>query len=118
MLQSSKETSVTSDVKSYNTKSTKNFIDILPALSRQGSIQSDLSSIHETEFSGAQGDPIEVAEIRSSGNVSSSVYFSFISAGGKVYKILFLILICVFAQILCTCEDFWISYWYIEYVLK
>lgn len=114
MLKSSEEPSVTSDIEPYNTKMTKNGIDICSALSRQGSFQSVLSSIHETEFSGAQVDPIEVAEIRSSGNVPSSVYFSYISAGGNVYKILFLILICVFAQILCTGGDFWISYWYIE----
>lgn len=114
LFQSSEEPSVTSDVESYNEKTNTSSIDILPALSRQGSIQSVSSSIDETEFRRAQADPIEVAEIRSPGNVPSSVYFSYISAGGNVYKILFLILICVFAQILCTGGDFWISYWYIE----
>jgi len=39
---------------------------------------------------------------------------SYISAGGNVFKILFLLFICVFTQMLGTAGDYWISYWYFE----
>lgn len=114
MLQSAEEPSVKSDIESDNKYTINSNVDPIPVLSRQDSIQSVSSSIDEKKFGGAEVVPIEVAELRSSGNVPKSVYFSYIAAGGNICKIIFLILICIFAQILCTGGDFWISYWYIE----
>jgi len=80
-------------------------------LSRQGSIKSVASSVDENKLNGDKKEPTVVAEIRSSGNVSSSVYLSYVSAGGNIFKISFLLFICIFTQILGTGGDYWISYW-------
>jgi len=80
-------------------------------LSRQESLKSISSSIDENELNETQVAPIEVAEIRSSGKVSRSIYSSYISAGGNIFKISFLLFICVFTQMIGTGGDYWISYW-------
>lgn len=81
-------------------------------ISRQVSIQSVASSVEETKFIGVQEEPIEVAETRSSGNISLVVYSSYFSAGGSVCKISFLLFMCVFTQVLASGGDYWITYWY------
>ncbi|KAE9540068.1 hypothetical protein AGLY_005320 [Aphis glycines] len=87
----------------------------LSNLSRQGSIKSIASSIDENKLNGTQAEPVEVAETRSSGKVSHSVYLSYISAGGNSFKISFLLFICIFTQMLSTGGDYWISYWYFDF---
>lgn len=81
-------------------------------LSRQVSIQSVASSVEETKFVKVQEEPIEVAETRSSGSISLTVYSSYFSAGGNVCKISFLLFMCVFTQVLASGGDYWITYWY------
>ncbi|KAF0706159.1 putative multidrug resistance-associated protein lethal(2)03659, partial [Aphis craccivora] len=108
LLKSSEETT---DGEIDSTNVTNNSLEQLSNLSRQGSIKSIASSIDENKLNGTQAEPVEVAETRSSGKVSHSVYLSYISAGGNAFKILFLLLICIFTQVLGTAGDYWISYW-------
>lgn len=56
-------------------------------------------------------EPSAVAETRSMGNVSIGVYLSYFSGGGSVCTILFVLFTCLVTQLLCTGEDYWISYW-------
>jgi len=86
-------------------------LEQLSDLSHHGSLKSISSSIDENKLNETQVAPIEVAETRSSGKVSHSVYLSYISAGGNIFKILFLVFICIFTQVLGTGGDYWISYW-------
>lgn len=67
----------------------------------------DESKIHKDKL-----EPTETAETRSSGNISYTVYLSYLFAGGRKRKILFFILICIFTQVFSSIGDFWISYWY------
>ncbi|KAF0720220.1 putative multidrug resistance-associated protein lethal(2)03659 isoform X2, partial [Aphis craccivora] len=108
LLKSSEETT---DGEIDSTNVTNNSLEQLSNLSRQGSIKSIASSIDENKLNGTQAEPVEVAETRSSGKVSHSVYLSYISAGGNAFKILFLLFICIFTQMLGTGGDYWISYW-------
>lgn len=57
--------------------------------------------------------PIEVVESRTSGNISHTVYTSYFFAGGRKFKIIFFILVCIFTQVLACLGDSWISYWYL-----
>jgi len=57
--------------------------------------------------------PTEVAETRTLGNISHTVYMSYFSAGGRKCKILSFILVCIFTQVLSSFGDSWISYWYL-----
>ncbi|XP_026820606.1 multidrug resistance-associated protein 4-like isoform X2 [Rhopalosiphum maidis] len=66
----------------------------------------DESKIHKDKL-----EPTEIAETRSSGNISYSVYLSYLFAGGRKCKILFFILICIFTQVFSSLGDFWINYW-------
>ncbi|XP_025200376.1 probable multidrug resistance-associated protein lethal(2)03659, partial [Melanaphis sacchari] len=108
LLKSSEETTDSEiDIKNV----TNNSLEQHSSLSRHGSIISISSSIDENKLNGTQSEPIEVAETRSSGKISLSIYLSYISAGGNAFKISFLLFICVFTQILGTGGDYWISYW-------
>ncbi|XP_026805613.1 probable multidrug resistance-associated protein lethal(2)03659 [Rhopalosiphum maidis] len=109
LLKSSDETA---DSEIDDTKATiNNSVEQLSSLSRQGSIGSISSSIDDDKLNETRAEPIEVAETRSFGNVSRSIYLSYISAGGNAFTIAFLLFICVFTQILGTGGDYWISYW-------
>ncbi|XP_060872281.1 probable multidrug resistance-associated protein lethal(2)03659 isoform X3 [Metopolophium dirhodum] len=113
LLRSSEETSTDSDINIKN--ATDNSLEQLSDLSRQGSIKSVASSVDENKLNGAQKEPTVVAETRSSGNVSRSVYLSYVVAGGNIFKISFLLFVCIFTQVLGTGGDYWISYWvYLE----
>ncbi|KAL4089621.1 hypothetical protein QTP88_024632 [Uroleucon formosanum] len=113
LLRSTEETTPDTEIDNKNVTD-KNF-EQPSNLSRQGSIKSVASSVDENKLNGAKKEPTVVAEIRSSGNVSSSVYLSYVSAGGNTFKILFLLFICIFTQMLGTGGDYWISYWvYLE----
>ncbi|XP_026805619.1 probable multidrug resistance-associated protein lethal(2)03659 isoform X1 [Rhopalosiphum maidis] len=109
LLKSSDETA---DSEIDDTKATiNNSVEQLSSLSRQGSIGSISSSIDDDKLNETRAEPIEVAETRSFGNVSRSIYLSYISAGGNAFTIAFLLFICIFTQILGTGGDYWISYW-------
>jgi ATP-binding cassette subfamily C (CFTR/MRP) protein 4 len=109
-LKSSEETT---DSEIDETKATiNNSVEQLSNLSRQGSIGSVSSSIDENKLNGTRAEPIEVAETRSSGKVSCSIYLSYITAGGNAFTISFLLFICILTQMLGTGGDYWISYWY------
>lgn len=103
------------DDASVNESNDKNAIiyglEKIPILSLQDSI-SDKSSIDENNFCSDQVKPVEVCETRCSGNVSRDVYFSYISAGGNVYKIILLLVLCVCNQFLASGGDYWIAFWY------
>lgn len=112
LLGSSIEPTVVSDNESHSKYESTNNLDPRSILSRQISVQSVASSIDENKHSGVQEEPIEVAEMRSSGDISLTVYSSYFSAGGNVCKITFLLLMCVFTQVLASGGDYWITYWY------
>lgn len=111
MLGSLVETTVVSDNESSSKYESTHTLNPRTILSRQVSIQSVASSIDESKL-GTQEEPIEVAETRSSGNISLTVYSSYFSAGGNACKISFLLFMCVFTQVLASGGDYWITYWY------
>lgn len=51
-------------------------------------------------------------EIRSSGNVSNSIYLSYFSAGGSTCKIILFFMMFVLTQVLITGGDYWLNFWY------
>ncbi|XP_022162516.1 probable multidrug resistance-associated protein lethal(2)03659 [Myzus persicae] len=109
LLRSSEETTTDGEIEKIN--ATNKSLEQLSCLSRQESLKSISSSIDENKLNETQAAPIEVAETRSSGKVSRSIYLSYISAGGNAFKISFLLFICIFTQMLGTGGDYWISYW-------
>lgn len=85
--------------------------DACNILLRKDSIRSGSSSIDDSKLD----EPQEEAEIRSSGNVSLNVYSSYISAGGNIYKLSYVLFMFIFTQVLATSIDYWIliyHYWY------
>ncbi|XP_025405942.1 probable multidrug resistance-associated protein lethal(2)03659 isoform X3 [Sipha flava] len=111
LLGSSVEIAVVSDNESLNYTSTSS-LNPHSLLSRQVSVQSVASSNDDPkQFSGIQEEPIEIAETRSSGNISLTVYSSYFSAGGNICKITFLLFMCVFTQVLASGGDYWITFW-------
>lgn len=82
-------------------------------LTRQMSTQSATSSVEETKFNEFEEELVELAETRTSGSVSSNVYFNYLSAGGSCFKISFFFFVCIFTQILASGADLWVTYWYI-----
>ncbi|XP_025202264.1 probable multidrug resistance-associated protein lethal(2)03659 isoform X2 [Melanaphis sacchari] len=78
---------------------------------RRASVASIISSSDESNHNEDLVEPTRVIESRSSGNISYVVYFSYFLAGGKKYKILFFIFICIITQVLTSAGDFWITYW-------
>lgn len=79
---------------------------------RQGSIKSSSSSIDESEIKITKGEPIEEVETYFTGNVSKSVYLSYIFAGDNICQLSFLVLTTVLTCIVGSGGDYWISYWY------
>ncbi|KAE9539572.1 hypothetical protein AGLY_004824 [Aphis glycines] len=90
LLGSLVETTAVSDNESSSKYASTHTLSPRTILSRQVSIQSVASSVDESKL-GTQEEPIEVAETRSSGNISLTVYSSYFSAGGNVCKISFLL---------------------------
>lgn len=82
----------------------------------QYSIQKVSSSIDESILDESHEVPhkmpYEEIETRSSGNIAFSVYSSYISAGGNIFKISFLVFVCLLTQVLATSGDYWITFWY------
>uniref|UniRef100_A0A2H8TSM5 Putative multidrug resistance-associated protein lethal(2)03659 n=1 Tax=Melanaphis sacchari TaxID=742174 RepID=A0A2H8TSM5_9HEMI len=110
LLGSLVETTVVSDNESSSKLTSTQTLSPRTILSRQVSTQSVASSNDESKLE-TQEEPIEVAETRSSGNISLTVYSSYFSAGGNVCKISFLLFMCVFTQALASGGDYWITYW-------
>lgn len=92
----------------------ENTLNPLPVLSRISSHCSISTYVDEKNLRKVQVEPVEITEASCSGNVSSKVYLSYISAGGSVFKISFLLFICISTQMLSTGSEYWISYWYIK----
>lgn len=80
---------------------------------RQESILSVGSLMDETKFNDTITEPVEISGTRSSGNISFNVYLSYIFAGGHVCKVICLIFVCCFTQVLASGGDYWITYWYL-----
>jgi len=74
------------------------------------SIQS--ASFGESKDNGVSAGPTEITETRCSGNVSSTVYSLYITAGGGLCKTIFFIFICISTQALMSGGDLWITFWY------
>ncbi|XP_067014167.2 probable multidrug resistance-associated protein lethal(2)03659 [Anabrus simplex] len=55
--------------------------------------------------------PEEVAEFRTTGHVSSTVYTQYFAAGGNCCMVLFMFFMCVLAQGTASGADYWIMYW-------
>lgn len=85
--------------------------DPLPVIISTQSPNNSDSKSSKLESSGFHDELSIVAETHTSKNVSFSVYLSYILGGGSVWKILFILFICLLTQLLCTSEDNWISYW-------
>lgn len=86
-------------------------------ISRQESVHSVVSSNDEFKFSEVEENPVEISETRTYGSVSYSVYSSYLYAGGNTCNILFIFFICVFMQIIASGGDFWLTYWYIVFII-
>jgi hypothetical protein len=55
-----------------------------------------------------------VAEMRSRGSVSSSVYRAYCAAGGSCGFTLLVFSVCVLAQVSISLGDYWVSFWYVQ----
>ncbi|XP_022166667.1 probable multidrug resistance-associated protein lethal(2)03659 isoform X2 [Myzus persicae] len=111
LLESSTETAVLPDNERKIDKSSNNNMARSISYIRQESILSVASSIEETKFNDIITEPVEIAETRSSGNISFKVYMSYIFAGGHSCKVISLILVCIFTQLFASGGDYWITYW-------
>ncbi|VVC32370.1 Hypothetical protein CINCED_3A012061 [Cinara cedri] len=68
-------------------------------------------SVQSVDSIQSHAEPVEIAETRISGNISHVVYFKYISAGGRFFKLFFFLCTCIFTQILASSADLWITYW-------
>lgn len=82
-----------------------------PTFKRHASVASVISSTSQNNYNEKTVEPTGIKEPRTYGNVSYSIYLSYLLAGGKKYKILFFTFICILTQILSSVGDFWITYW-------
>lgn len=112
MLRSSVDKNILSDSESNIRSTCINNLDKRSIFEKQVSINSVASTIDGNNIKEVTERPVEVAESRSFGNISYTVYLSYISAGGNCCKIIFLILICILTQLLASGGDLWITYWY------
>jgi len=75
------------------------------------SVSNVTSPVEETEINDVHAEPVNMAETRSSGNVGFYIYSSYIFAGGRYCKVLSLLSVCIFTQVLASGSDYWITYW-------
>lgn len=80
--------------------------------SRKQSIQSISSLIYETESLGQQPVLHEIDETRIPSKISKKVYLSYLCAGGSVFKTFFVLLMCIFVQLMASGGDYWMVVWY------
>lgn len=111
VLGSSKGTATEYDIESINKNDSINNLDQLLILPRKGSIKSVSTSVDEIDYIGSQSIPIEIPEIRSSGNVSKSIYLQYLSAGVNVFTAYLLLIMCIIPQILASGGDYWLMFW-------
>ncbi|XP_022166672.1 probable multidrug resistance-associated protein lethal(2)03659 [Myzus persicae] len=112
LLGSSLETVVLTDNECTNEKSTIESSEIHSSNTAQKlSVSNGSSSVKNTEMNNVHPEPVNMAETRSSGNVGFNIYKSYIFAGGRFCKVLSLLSVCIFTQILASGSDYWITYW-------
>lgn len=107
---------MTNDLSNESNTKSKDNLEFRSRLSRQVSLQSTGSSIDEVQYEEFHENPVEVEESRSSGNVSSRVYASYLSAGGTKWQIFLVFFTCIFTQILGSSGEIWMAYWYTRLV--
>lgn len=94
----------------------KNNADSKLIFDRQTSVKSVVSSNGKSKTGDDLQKPVEVVEKRSSGNISFSVYLTYLFSGGREYKILFFIFICILTQVCISSGDVWVTHWYYSHV--
>lgn len=99
-----------------NEANNKNKADTKFMLDRQTSTISAVSANGKSKTNDDQHKPVDVFEKRSSGNISFSVYLTYLFAGGREYKILFFIFICILTQVCISSGDVWVTHWYYRHV--
>jgi len=117
LFKPSTEVAVLSNNECKMDKSCNNNIARSKSYIRQKSILSVASSTDETKFNHIT-EPVEIAETRSSGNISFNVYLSYILSGGHVCKVICLIFVCCFTQVIASGGDYWITYWYLIFFIN
>lgn len=113
MLGSSKSSVNESVIEPFNENDTFNSLDKQTVSSRKQSIQSISSVIYENESRGQQTVPHEVPENRFPRKISKKVYLSYLCAGGSVFKTFFVLLMCIFVQLMASGGDYWMVLWYV-----
>lgn len=108
LLGESKEEEITPGV--VVNKENDEHLDEYPILSPRSSAEN--VSVHANILNKIQSEPIELPENIFPQHVTENVYLSYITAGGNVLKLIFFTFIFIFAQILMTGSDFWITFWY------
>lgn len=81
-------------------------------LSIQNSNKSVSSLIDDNNGTLIPDKSTENPKSRLSKSVSKSVYLSYFSAGGSVFKLFFLFLMYILSQVLTSGSDYWITIWY------
>ncbi|XP_008186888.2 probable multidrug resistance-associated protein lethal(2)03659 [Acyrthosiphon pisum] len=112
LLGSSMETVVLTENECKNEKSTIESSEVHSGHTAQKlSVSNVESPVEETETNDVHAEPVNMAETRSSGDVGFSIYSSYIFAGGRYCKVLSLLSVCIFTQVLASGSDYWITYW-------
>lgn len=89
----------------------KNSFSGISSTSDHNSIVSSSSSDEKSPADGNLEIPNGELETPSSGRVQKSVYSSYLSSGGSIFKIVLWILMYSLFQIIFTSGDYWISTW-------
>jgi len=112
LLGSSMETAVLTDNECKNEKSIIESSEVLSEHTAQKlSVSNVESPVEETESNDVHAKPVNMDETRSSGNVGFYIYSSYIFAGGRYCKVLSLLSVCIFTQVIASSSDYWITYW-------
>ncbi|XP_060872658.1 probable multidrug resistance-associated protein lethal(2)03659 isoform X2 [Metopolophium dirhodum] len=112
LLGSSMETVVLTDNECQNEKSIIESPEAHSGHTAQKlSVSNVESPVEETETNDVHAEQVNMAETRSSGNVGFYIYSSYILAGGRFCKVLSLLSVCIFTQVIASGSDYWITYW-------
>ncbi|XP_022166670.1 probable multidrug resistance-associated protein lethal(2)03659 isoform X2 [Myzus persicae] len=112
LLGSSTETAVLTNNECKNEKSNTESSEIHSTYTAQKlSVPNVASSVEDTEINDVHPEPVNMDETRSSGNVGFNIYSSYFFAGGHFCKVLSLLSVCIFTQVLASGSDYWITYW-------
>lgn len=87
--------------------------------SRSGSRINRQSSISSsTSLDDKPGEnPMQVDETRSDGSISWSIYGKYFKAGGGFCFFYIMVIFCVGAQVLASGGDFFLSIWYVSFII-